>query len=119
MSRQRIIRHRSLPVEAPEGFWKAAKFTVYDNTEDVGPRSWGDSGFDGLLAVALSRGKTGADAIGFALEEEARLSEEKTRSTAIARLSDALLACSQAMKPLDVRVVVEGIVGEMQRRQIR
>ncbi len=85
----RIIRHKTLPVSAPESYWRALGWELYTNTDEAGRLPFCDHA-DRLLAVALAEGLQGEKALAWVVQEEQRRREEQTRATAIARQGEAI-----------------------------
>ena len=84
------FRHPSIDVSGPKEFWRALGYQPYSNTDVVGQIS---PEADALVLLGINA--TGANdqrALAWALNEKQRRSEEKTRTTAIAREAEAIKA---------------------------
>lgn len=113
---ERVIRHRTLPVSAPECFWRAMGWQVYTNTDEAGERCHHGSGADTLLAVALTHGLEGEKALGYVVTEWRRETEERTRATALAREADAIAALAHAIKADSEQALVARIMGRLTQK---
>ena len=87
--------HPRLPVEASAAAWSAAKYQIYHHTD--GRQSLGERAFldrddaDALLLRAtMVVGYAGDAAVAWTIGELGRQAEERTRSTAVARLAESL-----------------------------
>lgn len=103
-------RHPTLPIRASKDHWRAAGYSVYSNTDEVGCQDSPARACEELLLIALANGLSDEHAIAWALTERNRRGEERTRSTAQARLAEAITALAASIKPLNVRVLIERLV---------
>lgn len=116
---QRLVRHPTIPVEAPAYVWKAAGFTVYENSDTVGQPSGYDSSTDisPLIVVGMQKHPgDGAAAVTWAIEERQRIREEKTRATAQAREADAVNKLAAAIKQSTGETVLHELLSRLTER---
>lgn len=98
--------YEPLGIEASRAHWAALRCNVVTDGDRLLATSL-PHGADALLVVALGNGKQGNDAVAWAVAERQRQDEEKTRATAQARLAESVMALAKAVKPLEVRVLIE------------
>lgn len=116
---ERIIRHRTLPISAPESFWRALGWTVYAEREGseindiAGDRAFSHR-IDEMLALAIVQ--TGANderCLAWAIAESQRRTEEQTRSTALAREAESLGKLAEAIKTESESSLLSRIMGRL------
>jgi hypothetical protein len=113
----RMIRHKTLPVEAPEEFWIAMKWSVYSNVDTAGGRAFDNSGeADKLLAIAVTKGMHGADALAYAVEEIDRQHEVSALTRAMRTDSSAVSKLADAMKTEAEETVLSRIMSRLSER---
>lgn len=104
--------YEKLGIEASRTHWSALGCNVVTDGERL---KIGNTphGADELLIIALANGKTGNDAVAWALAERDRRNEEKTRSTAQARLAESITTLAKSVQPLEVRVLIERFLPQL------
>lgn len=115
MTEDRIIRHRTLPIEAPLAMWVAFGWETYTNTDVAGRRPWDDNA-DQLLAIAVAKGLTGAQALAFAVEERQRQNEEQRRASVVCKEAEAIAALASSLRTESDRSVVQRIMSRLSER---
>jgi hypothetical protein len=118
MSEQRILRHPKFDVAAPESYWTAANWTVYSNTETVGPRAWSNSTeADELIALGIAAtGKHDESVLVWVMAETQRRKEEQTRVTALAREAEGLKALATSLATVSDQSVLDRILSRLSER---
>lgn len=112
-----MIKHRTLPVEAPEEFWAAMKWQLHSNTEIAGPRAGDNSGeADKLLAIAVTKGMTGCDALAFVVEEIDRQHEVSMLTAAMRHEGSATAKLADALKAENEETVLSRIMSRLSER---
>lgn len=107
----RTLKHPKLPLKAPDWAWVAAGYQVYSNSDEVGnPPMSSMDGDKPILLQAITHGLTGEYALAWVVQERTRQQEERTRSTAMARLADALTKL-----PIQIKAVLEPSFSESLR----
>lgn len=110
-----IITH--LGISAPRHIWTMLGYYAVTNNGilELRPNSF-SSNADSLIVRAKAEGHTGETAIAWALGEQTRQAEERTRSTAMAREAEALGRLAAAIRDGGEEAALERIIGRLSER---
>jgi hypothetical protein len=109
-----------IDLSGPREHWKALGYTISrcGDTEMLGHFNGGAlNEVENLLAAAIATtGDRGEKALGWAVVEQQRRREERTRVTAQAREAEAISALAQAIREGGEDAALERVIGRLSER---
>lgn len=115
--------HPSLPIEAPENYWRAAGYVFYSSSLECQKELYiAPSGgmerdrMDQLLMIALANGRSQEDAIAWAMAERQRQNEASSASHALASEANALRELASALRQAGEDTVLEKILSRVSEK---
>ena len=111
---ERMLKHRSLAIEAPESIWRALKFQVYSNVDIVGDQYFDNNGsMDVLLAIATVNGLSGSQALSWAATEHQRQREQSAMAASVRANATAIENLAKALSDQSDQNVVQKVMGKL------
>jgi hypothetical protein len=115
----RELKHRTLPITAPESIWKSMGWRSWSDSSEVGQRDFdtgGTNGIDVYLGMAVSKGMIGAAAIGWAVEESNRRNDISRQVAAQSSEAAAIASLAAALQAGTTSSVVRDVLGRLSER---
>ena len=107
-----LYTHPSIPLQAPAHVWRAAGYTIHDNTNTVGFNANPD--MDMLITLGTAHHPDNdMQAILWGVTEYRRRCEERTRVTALNREAAAISELAQTIKSTTEQTVMNRLLDKL------